>query len=78
MQLSYRGIKYERKPSSIVTISDEIIGKYRGAELRTQHQIMPLVSQKLINLKYRGICYESSSNRFTNVNLAIAANAIAT
>lgn len=78
MQLSYRGIKYERQLAPIVTIPNEIIVKYRGAELRTQHHTMLVESQKLVNFKYRGICYKSFSNRSTNVNLAIDSNAIAT
>jgi Domain of unknown function (DUF4278) len=78
MQLSYRGIKYERQVAPIVTIPHEIIVKYRGAELKTQHHSMLVVSQKLVNLKYRGICYKSSSHRSTTEDIAIDSNAIAT
>jgi hypothetical protein len=78
MQLSYRGIKYERQLTPIVTIANEIIVKYRGVELRTQHQTIPIVSQKLVNLKYRGIHYQSPSKNSTDMDLTINSNAIAT
>lgn len=78
MQLSYRGIKYERQLAPIVTIPKDIIVKYRGAELKTQHHTIPVISQQLVNFKYRGICYQSPSHRSTTVDLAIDPNAIAT
>ncbi|MBF1999692.1 MAG: DUF4278 domain-containing protein [Synechococcales cyanobacterium C42_A2020_086] len=33
MKLSYRGTKYDAKPTTIATYAGKVIGKYRGAEL---------------------------------------------
>jgi Domain of unknown function (DUF4278) len=62
MQLYYRGVSYEFNLSHNPSIPGEVIGKYRGAVLRSQHCTNPLVPQQLVNLKYRGISYQSVAN----------------
>lgn len=69
MQLSYRGVSYEFNPFDNASIPGEIIGKYRGAVLRSQDCTNPPLPQQLVNLKYRGINYQSFANySFNSVN----------
>jgi Domain of unknown function (DUF4278) len=69
MQLSYRGVSYEFNPSDSSSIPGEVIGKYRGAVLRSQHCTTSPVPQQIVNLKYRGISYQSVANySFKSVN----------
>ncbi|MFB2978957.1 DUF4278 domain-containing protein [Microseira sp. BLCC-F43] len=62
MQLSYRGVSYELNPSHNPSIPGEIIGKYRGAVLGTQHCTNSPVPELLITLQYRGVSYQSVAN----------------
>ena len=70
MQLSYRGVSYELNPSHNPSIPGEIIGKYRGAVLRTrvrkggisQHCTNSPVPELFITLQYRGVSYQSVAN----------------
>jgi|GEM_PF-2512064 hypothetical protein len=36
MKLSYRGIHYEAQIQTVATTAGDIIGKYRGVQLRSQ------------------------------------------
>ncbi len=62
MQLSYRGVSYEFNPSDSASIPGEVIGKYRGAVLRTQHCTNPPVPELFITLQYRGVSYQAAAN----------------
>jgi Domain of unknown function (DUF4278) len=62
MQLSYRGVSYEVNPSREPSIQGEVIGKYRGAVLRSHNDMTPPAPQAFVTLKYRGISYQSVVN----------------
>ena len=36
MKLSYRGIQYEAQIQTVATTAGDIVGKYRGVQLRSQ------------------------------------------
>mgnify|MGYP000007276185 CR=1 FL=1 len=38
MKLSYRGVKYQTEIPTVATSVGDVIGKYRGVELREQVQ----------------------------------------
>jgi hypothetical protein len=64
IQLSYRGIKYERNTLPVKTVPDKIIGKYRGATLIARKYILSPIPRSIVNLKYRGICYQPDTPMF--------------
>ncbi|HIK28270.1 MAG: DUF4278 domain-containing protein [Oscillatoriaceae bacterium SKW80] len=54
LKLSYRGINYEKKPSTMEVTEEEIIGKYRGQIYKSSSLKKPIEFQPLARLKYRG------------------------
>jgi hypothetical protein len=60
MQLSYRGVKYERPVPTLEVTDREIAGTYRGAPWR--HQVVRAISapQPNYTLRYRGVTYNSN------------------
>jgi hypothetical protein len=62
MQLSYRGIKYERNTLPTKVVPGKIIGKYRGATLVARKSILPPIPRSIGNLKYRGVCYQPDTS----------------
>jgi len=71
MQLTYRGNSYELNTSTIATVPGDVIGKYRGAVLRTQRYLVAPASHSF-NLVYRGAHYRPVSNHFEPAGLASA------
>ncbi|MBF2056493.1 MAG: DUF4278 domain-containing protein [Cyanobacterium sp. T60_A2020_053] len=63
MKMSYRGNSYQPSATSLMEVREgDIIGKYRGCEVRTflpRH--IPQLQPK-IYLQYRGIAYSSNPN----------------
>lgn len=64
MQLSYRGSKYQykRQSSPITVHSNEITGKYRGAEFKAVQDRMFSGMRSPVTLKYRGVSYHLGAN----------------
>jgi hypothetical protein len=60
MQLCYRGIPYQKNPTTIPSIEGEIVGKYRGKPWRKLVFKGSFSVQRFRQLKYRGISYISS------------------
>ena len=71
MQLTYRGNSYELNTVTIPTVPCDVIGKYRGATLRTQRYLIAPVSHSL-NLVYRGAHYRPVFSHFEPTGLASA------
>jgi Domain of unknown function (DUF4278) len=61
MQLSYRGVKYEYTPPVVETASSDIAGQYDGIDVRFRHQHKAPVQQATVDLKYRGIAYNTAA-----------------
>ena len=57
MKLSYRGISYEPKSHLIDTTPGRVVGKYRGASLRSRNHQKVSVQRNHAHLTYRGISY---------------------
>ncbi len=57
MKLSYRGISYETKSHLVDTTMGQIVGKYRGANLRSRSPQKVSVQRNRARLTYRGISY---------------------
>lgn len=53
MSLKYRGINYETAPSS-VSVSEEVIGRYRGAVVTRRVADGSVSGSTLKGMKYRG------------------------
>lgn len=47
MQLTYRGNHYKLPTSAIETVSGDVVGKYRGAILRTRRCVVVPATQPL-------------------------------
>ncbi|KAM3090995.1 DUF4278 domain-containing protein [Phormidesmis sp. 146-12] len=62
MQLCYRGIRYQSNFARVLTIPGNVIGRYRGAVLRSQIPLMSTISQRAVVLRYRGVTYEAMIN----------------
>lgn len=61
MKLCYRGVSYEYTPPTVKVTSGEVVGKYRGLEVRSRHlQTMPM-EQASFELQYRGVAYTTGS-----------------
>ncbi len=62
MKLRYRGVTYEREPSTLEVIEGEVGGKYRG---ENWHHSYPRHMTHLRNkpsMEYRGVAYSSISH----------------
>ncbi|HEY9748977.1 MAG TPA: DUF4278 domain-containing protein, partial [Allocoleopsis sp.] len=61
MRLSYRGAHYETELPTFQMLEGDVIGKYRGQNLRLQYPYpkhIP-VPQTPLDLKYRGVAYST-------------------
>ncbi|MDB9312057.1 DUF4278 domain-containing protein [Spirulina sp. CS-785/01] len=60
MELSYRGVRYNREPLSLEVSEGELLtGKYRGQQYHRQFpRHIPVLKEKP-TLKYRGVAYKS-------------------
>jgi hypothetical protein len=61
MKLSYRGVKYDYNPPVVETTDSEVVGKYRGLDWRFRNLKKPPVLQPRVNLKYRGVYYQTGT-----------------
>ncbi|MEP0868911.1 DUF4278 domain-containing protein [Trichocoleus desertorum AS-A10] len=61
MRLSYRGAQYESELPTFQMLEGDVVGKYRGQNLRLQYPYpkhIP-VPQTPLDLKYRGVSYST-------------------
>ncbi|MBW4490951.1 MAG: DUF4278 domain-containing protein [Trichocoleus desertorum ATA4-8-CV12] len=61
MRLSYRGAHYESELPTFQMLEGDVVGKYRGQNLRLQYPYpkhIP-VPQTPLDLKYRGVAYST-------------------
>lgn len=73
MRLSYRGAHYETELPTFQMLDGDVIGKYRGQNLKLRYSYpkhIP-VPQTPLDLKYRGVAY--STHRPMDVDELIAA-----
>ena len=78
MRLSYRGAHYENELPTFQMLEGDVIGKYRGQNLRLQYPYpkhIP-VPQTPLDLKYRGAAY--STHRPMDVDDFLASQSAAT
>jgi len=59
MKLSYRGVNYDKAPSTLEVTEGEIGGMYRGQNWRYQYPRHIATPLPIHNLKYRGVPYGS-------------------
>ncbi len=59
MKLSYRGITYDYTPPQVQATEGEVSGKYRGLDWRFRNLKKPPVLQPTVNVKYRGVSYQT-------------------
>lgn len=67
MKLCYRGIVYDYTPATVETNETELVGKYRGLDWRFSAVKKAPVQQTNIDLKYRGVAYNTSNLKANNV-----------
>ncbi|MBD2098428.1 DUF4278 domain-containing protein [Trichocoleus sp. FACHB-591] len=76
MRLSYRGAQYESELPTFQMMEGDVVGKYRGQNLRLQYPYpkhIP-VPQTPLDLKYRGVAY--STHRPMQVEDLIASQSV--
>ncbi len=66
MKLQYRGVSYEYNPPEVETTLGEVGGKYRGLDLRFRNLKKPPVLQPTVDLKYRGVYYQTGTTLTPN------------
>lgn len=59
MNLTYRGIKYEREPLNIEVIEGEVAGKYRGREWQHHYPKHITELRPKLYMQYRGVAYST-------------------
>ena len=57
MQLSYRGLTYNKAPQSTQVVAKQVVGKYRGVSLASRPSELAIAPQTSRKLKYRGLAY---------------------
>jgi hypothetical protein len=57
MQLTYRGVSYDYTPPQVNTVDSDLVGRYRGVDIRFRNPSKPPVQQPTLDLKYRGVPY---------------------
>ena len=57
MQLSYRGLTYNKSAQPIQVVAKKTVGKYRGVSLTSRPSEQTIAPQTTRNLKYRGLAY---------------------
>lgn len=57
MQLSYRGLTYNKSTKSAQLVTKQIVGKYRGTNLTSHSSEQAIALQPTRKLKYRGLAY---------------------
>jgi outer membrane usher protein FimD/PapC len=60
MKLSYRGVSYDYTPPAVETTQSEFVGKYRGLNWRFSAVKKAPVQQTNLDLKYRGVAYNTN------------------
>ncbi|MGC9503387.1 DUF4278 domain-containing protein [Baaleninema sp.] len=60
MKLCYRGIPYDYTPPEVETTPSDLVGTYRGIDVRFRNPKKPLVLQPTLDLKYRGVAYRTN------------------
>lgn len=65
MQLIYRGVTYSYNSPEVETNLAEVGGKYRGLDWRFRNLKKPPMLQPTVNLKYRGVYYQTGTNNTT-------------
>jgi Domain of unknown function (DUF4278) len=60
VKLSYRGIPYEYEPPTLDMTEGQEMGKYRGQAWAMRYPKHMNIPQPALNLKYRGIAYQTT------------------
>jgi phage-related protein len=61
MKLQYRGNSYEQNPLLRETAESQITANYRGATYKIKQSVNPTVPDSIVNLKYRGVYYQTGT-----------------
>jgi hypothetical protein len=61
MRLSYRGNSYNLESVPVSMVESGITGRYRGQTFRFSHPRRVPVPQPILNLKYRGVAYQTTT-----------------
>lgn len=61
MKLCYRGVSYEYTPPTLNITLGEVVGKYRGLDVRQRSLATIPIEQPSFELQYRGVPYTSGS-----------------
>jgi hypothetical protein len=61
MKLCYRGVSYEYTPPTLKITLGEVVGKYRGLDVRSRNLATIPMEQPSFELQYRGVPYKTGS-----------------
>ncbi len=59
MKLIYRGVSYDYNPAPVEMIEEAAVGNYRGLEWRSRKPKKAPVLQTNLDLRYRGVAYQT-------------------
>lgn len=74
MKLNYRGVSYEYNPPVVETNEGESNGKYRGLDWRFRNPKKVPVLHTNLDLKYRGLAYQTGETTQSPVEAVPVAN----
>lgn len=57
MQLSYRGVVYNKSTQPAQVVTKPVAGKYRGVSFGSRQSEQAIAPQPIRHLKYRGLAY---------------------
>lgn len=63
VKLVYRGVNYNQHSTELKVTENEVIGRYRGQELRVHHLVNPPTPSTLSTLKYRGVVVSDQTSQ---------------
>ncbi|MGQ9837360.1 MAG: DUF4278 domain-containing protein [Cyanobacteriota bacterium] len=61
MQLSYRGVDYNRTPATAEIFPGKVGGRYRGLDWRFRHLSKPVTLSTNLDMLYRGAAYRTKT-----------------
>lgn len=74
MKLCYRGVSYEYTPPTLKITLGEVVGKYRGLDVRSRNLATMPMEQPSFELQYRGVPYKTGSQVVAAQPAAVAAS----
>jgi hypothetical protein len=78
MKLTYRGVSYDYNPPQVQFSNSEMVGKYRGLDIRFRNPVKVPIQQPTLDLIYRGVAYTTNPAIATEAPVSPGSTSVAT